>query len=1102
MQQSMEFILSLISLPADIQLPSSIGDWVVLIALAGLVGVLQFLGYGYNNFSRKNHSQNWLLLVLVLITPIASLFFGLRLILFNPLTLPNLPAELSGAPAMFFAALPWMVAAGTLGPIAAAVLAAFGGLLTALYSSHSLLTPLYLAFLATVFSLIVRQRYRTNFYRLARSPLFAALLLLILFPVAWLLFLPLAIDGSYIIRLDFTLSWMRSYWTAYAIELVIAALITQGIAILRPGFWGGQPPYYPSPAEKSIQARLLFRLAPLALLLILAVFAGSWLIAVSTARSLLTSQMTSIAEIISGSVPFFRYSGEGLIKQMAADSRLTTDEPAGLDSVLSELIKRGSFFSQLTLFTPDASRLASYPDNKDAPSLSPSDEQLAIQFALTGVPINIISFSPEENSQGAGLAFVVPVEDMQGNVKRVLIGNVTLENNPLTEPLLKNFAQLEELGLEAAIFEAKNDTIVLHSNPEQVMGKYNGPIGVESGLLNDIGPDGRRRLIYFLPLLGEDWSAAIIAPAAVIQQLSMKIAAPMMALVAIAALLSYLILHYGLGNLRAELNDLSSDVDRIAKGRLDQPVDGAGVDEVGQLRQSFETMRQNLKARMDELSRLLQVTQGVASNLDLDDAIRPVLESALASGASMARVVLLAAAVPDLDNQASKLLSFNAGPAKDLYHDLDEQLLGLTRQQNRVVLANLSRLRLLNLDPTQPHPGSLLACALRHEDEFYGTLWVGYDQQHMFSEEETRYISTLANQVALAAANARSYLNAEIGRQRLAAILSSSPDPILVTDQHNRLILANPAARLLLGLGIETEIGQPVDQVIQQKLLLDLLRDPRAEKQSLEISFSKGQIYLAAVSNVIAEGQKVGRVCVLRDVTRFKELDTLKSEFVATVSHDLRTPLTLIRGNATMLEMVGPLNEQQTGYARKIISGAEQMSRLVNNLLDLGRIEAGGQLNIEELSAYELAARVIAGLQVQANQKKIQLRLVQTQQSSPMFEADAALIQQALHNLVENAIKYNRNDGRVTVLVNPQEERIVFEVSDTGTGISPMDQARLFEKFYHTRQQPGKEQSGSGLGLAIVRSVAEKHGGQVWVESQLGKGSTFYLAIPLLLTKK
>jgi signal transduction histidine kinase len=200
--------------------------------------------------------------------------------------------------------------------------------------------------------------------------------------------------------------------------------------------------------------------------------------------------------------------------------------------------------------------------------------------------------------------------------------------------------------------------------------------------------------------------------------------------------------------------------------------------------------------------------------------------------------------------------------------------------------------------------------------------------------------------------------------------------------------------------------------------------------------------------------------------------------------------------------MVGPLNEQQTGYARKIISGAEQMSRLVNNLLDLGRIEAGGQLNIEELSAYELAARVIAGLQVQANQKKIQLRLVQTQQSSPMFEADAALIQQALHNLVENAIKYNRNDGRVTVLVNPQEERIVFEVSDTGTGISPMDQARLFEKFYHTRQQPGKEQSGSGLGLAIVRSVAEKHGGQVWVESQLGKGSTFYLAIPLLLTKK
>jgi signal transduction histidine kinase len=316
------------------------------------------------------------------------------------------------------------------------------------------------------------------------------------------------------------------------------------------------------------------------------------------------------------------------------------------------------------------------------------------------------------------------------------------------------------------------------------------------------------------------------------------------------------------------------------------------------------------------------------------------------------------------------------------------------------------------------------------------------------------------------------------------------------------LILANPAARLLFGLGIDAEIGQPVERVIKQRELFELLRDPKTEKRSLEVVFTQGQVYLAAVSDVIAEGQKVGRVCLLRDVTRFKELDTLKTEFVSTVSHDLRTPLTLIRGYATMLEMVGPLNEQQTGYARKIIGGAENMSRLVNNLLDLGRIEAGVGLKPEMISASELATRVIDGLQVQANQKKIQLRWEHTQQPNLLVEADPALLQQALHNLVENAIKYSRNDGKVTVLVNSQKDRMIFEVSDNGIGISPMDQARLFEKFYHPPQQVGADQSGSGLGLAIVRSVAEKHGGQVWLESQLGKGSTFYLAIPLRQAQK
>jgi signal transduction histidine kinase len=314
--------------------------------------------------------------------------------------------------------------------------------------------------------------------------------------------------------------------------------------------------------------------------------------------------------------------------------------------------------------------------------------------------------------------------------------------------------------------------------------------------------------------------------------------------------------------------------------------------------------------------------------------------------------------------------------------------------------------------------------------------------------------------------------------------------------------LANPAAWQVFGFGIESGVGRPIEQVIKQHELLDLFNDTSSEKHSTEVSFQEGQVYLAAVSSVEAEGRRVGQVCVLRDVTQFKELDALKSEFVSTVSHDLRTPLALMRGYATMLEMVGQLNEQQTGYVRKIVGGVENMSRLVNNLLDLGRIEAGVGLQFEQVSPREVIENAVSSLQIQAAQKKIQLKTeIPAAETSLTIEADSGLLQQALFNLVENAIRYTPNDRKVNIRVRAQAERVIFEVNDNGIGISPMDQPRLFEKFYRTPQANKSEYQGSGLGLAIVQSIAQWHHGEVWVESQLGSGSTFYLAIPRSQTK-
>jgi len=313
--------------------------------------------------------------------------------------------------------------------------------------------------------------------------------------------------------------------------------------------------------------------------------------------------------------------------------------------------------------------------------------------------------------------------------------------------------------------------------------------------------------------------------------------------------------------------------------------------------------------------------------------------------------------------------------------------------------------------------------------------------------------------------------------------------------------LANPAAWQMLGINMEASRDQPIHRIISIEPLVKLLRISSKEKQSAEIVLPDGQILLATTSSVVAEGRRVGRVCILRDVTQFKKLDALKSEFVSTVSHDLRSPLTLIRGYTTMLKMVGELNDQQSNYLEKIAESVENMDRLVNNLLDLSRIEAGVGLQLEKISVQDVIERVVSEFQSRTDQKRIKLTVVVDQQEIPLIEADRALLQQAFHNLVENAIKFTEPGGEVKIVLEVHNDQLVFEVEDTGIGISPADQQRMFEKFYRASRQTVRSERGSGLGLAIVKSIAERHGGRVWFESQLGKGSTFFLAIPLHQTQ-
>jgi signal transduction histidine kinase len=240
-----------------------------------------------------------------------------------------------------------------------------------------------------------------------------------------------------------------------------------------------------------------------------------------------------------------------------------------------------------------------------------------------------------------------------------------------------------------------------------------------------------------------------------------------------------------------------------------------------------------------------------------------------------------------------------------------------------------------------------------------------------------------------------------------------------------------------------------------------------------------------------------GRVVTLRDITYLKELDQMKSDFVNTVSHDLRSPLTYVRGYTTMISTTGDLDEMQAGFIGKILNGIEQMTELIDDLLDIGKIEAGVGVEIERCLMPGIVQAVVDDLGMRAAAQDVQLVTLLPPDIPPTL-AYKTLVRQAIHNLVDNAIKYTPGPGRVEVSLYEDGGSLVVCVRDTGVGIAPEHQHRLFEKFYRIKRRDTVHIRGTGLGLAIVKSVAERHNGRVWVESKLDEGSSFYFSIPFI----
>jgi two-component system phosphate regulon sensor histidine kinase PhoR len=346
-------------------------------------------------------------------------------------------------------------------------------------------------------------------------------------------------------------------------------------------------------------------------------------------------------------------------------------------------------------------------------------------------------------------------------------------------------------------------------------------------------------------------------------------------------------------------------------------------------------------------------------------------------------------------------------------------------------------------------------------------------------------------------------------RDQLQQILASMSEGVLVVGPDGRALMINPAFYRLFDLAGDFT-GRPVLEIIRHpgfaRLIEATLRQGEPQSAQIELAAPERRTLLLASSPITLGagaaggiGDHLGAVVATRDTTDLTRVADMRRDFVANVSHELKTPLAAIRGYAETLRD-GALDEPATArrFTERIVSQCRRLQELLEDLLTLSRLEGvAPALEREPVALGAVVHRAVELISAVAREKRVEIAVEIGEEPLPPVLGDPDGLERLVLNLLDNAIKYNRPDGHITIRLSRSDGEAVLEVTDSGIGIPPESIPRLFERFYRVDKGRAREEGGTGLGLAIVKHVAQTHGGQVEVESRAGQGSTFRVRLPL-----
>lgn len=521
--------------------------------------------------------------------------------------------------------------------------------------------------------------------------------------------------------------------------------------------------------------------------------------------------------------------------------------------------------------------------------------------------------------------------------------------------------------------------------------------------------------------------------------------------------------------------------------------------------------------RVRQREYLLKISRALTAQLDLSSLLRLILEAAGEMLAGHAGLIVLRDAADDAPDAGEDTLvvraSFGIAPQllglfTPLWSDGIDGGSGLSRR-------HLAQIALATGLPLR----QVVALPMSIGDQTVGSIYIFRSSGGDFSANDRQMLQAFADQAAIAVNNARLYQQATQEKRRLDAILEVSADGVLILDPSFRITKFNQALARISGWSAAQAIGQQHDDVIRlsdQRTGMTLAEAaaggwPLVTRSSAGLLVS-GSLYVegdlrrrdgSRVSVGITyaplfdrEGRLVNLIANVRDITRFREADELKNTFISIISHELKTPVALIKGYA------GTLRREDTQWdaptvresATIIEEEADRLTLLIDNLLDASRLQAGElKLNRSDVAIDALARRLIELFRTQTARHQL---TADFPPAFPSVPGDPARIEQLVSNLIGNAIKYSPDGGEIRVSGRVLPDAVEITVSDEGLGIPVEEQSRVFERFYRVDDALSRRTQGTGLGLFIAKAIVEAHGGRIGVRSTPGRGTAFSFTLP------